>query len=291
MLATRSAVWTLLFSTALLTAACATGVEPDRPADDAALGASGGSNDVVAIPGAGGVGTTMPLGAGGASGGHAGVAQGGLGGVASGSGGVAPVGAGGGPPIPPAIGDLKVQYRTMDEPNDNELKPQFNIVNTGTKAIPLSDLTIRYFYTADGTPSGTDYQQLTVDYADIGRITNNGTSVKLSFAALTPPETLADTYLEIGFVGSNTLGGGQSTNQIETRVNWKNYTPNYDETNDYSWDATKTSFVDWPKVTLYQRGVLVWGREPNGRVPAVGGDAGTGSDASTPLPPRDAARD
>jgi hypothetical protein len=129
-----------------------------------------------------------------------------------------------------------------------------------------------------------------VDYADIGRITNNGTSVKLSFAALVPAEALADTYVEVGFVGNNTLGGGQSTNQIETRINWKNYTPNYDETNDYSWDGTKTSFVDWPKVTLYQRGVLVWGREPNGRVPAVGGDAG--SDASTaPPPPRDAAAD
>lgn len=287
MLATRSAVWTLLLPTALLTTACATGVEPDRPADDPALVESGGSDNLGGLPSAGGVGTTVPLGAGGASGGHAGVAQGGLGGGAAGSGGVPSMGAGGGPSIPPAIGDLKVQYRTMDEPNDNEMKPQFNVVNTGTKAIPLVELTIRYFYTADGPPSGTDYQQLTVDYADIGRITNKGTSVKLSFAALVPPEKLADTYVEVGFAGNDALAGGQSTNQIETRINWKNYTPNYDETNDYSWDGTKTSFVDWPKVTLYQRGVLVWGREPNGRVPAVGGDAG--SDSGTP--PRDAAAD
>src|SRR5262249_27454903 len=34
------------------------------------------------------------------------------------------------------------------------------------------------------------------------------------------------------------------------------------EGNDYSYDATKTSFADWTKVTLYRNGTLVWGAEP-----------------------------
>ena len=41
-------------------------------------------------------------------------------------------------------------------------------------------------------------------------------------------------------------------------VDWTNYT----QTNDYSFDATKTSYADWTKVTLYRNGVLVWGVEP-----------------------------
>jgi hypothetical protein len=42
----------------------------------------------------------------------------------------------------------------------------------------------------------------------------------------------------------------------------KNDWSNYDETNDYSFDATKTAFSDWNRVTLYRNGVLVWGIEP-----------------------------
>ena len=40
--------------------------------------------------------------------------------------------------------------------------------------------------------------------------------------------------------------------------NWTNY----NEANDYSYDATKTAFADWNRVTLYRNGALVWGTEP-----------------------------
>jgi hypothetical protein len=42
----------------------------------------------------------------------------------------------------------------------------------------------------------------------------------------------------------------------------KNSWGNYTETGDYSYDATKTGYADWNKVTLYQNGTLVWGTEP-----------------------------
>src|SRR5215468_2324311 len=47
---------------------------------------------------------------------------------------------------------LRVQYRVADpnSPNDNQIKPHLNIVNGGTAAVPLSELTIRYWYTNDG---------------------------------------------------------------------------------------------------------------------------------------------
>jgi hypothetical protein len=291
MTATRPVALIAASLTALLYG-CANGVEPERPSDSGAgtsgmsgapggSGASGASGGLGGVPvGSGGVRSTMSGGAGGAAGrggSGGGLSQGGTAGAGTaGAGGVAAMGTGGGPPIPPAIGDLKVQYLAAGAPNDKEVKPHFNIVNTGTKAIPLADLTIRYFYTADGPPSGTDYQTLQLDYA---AVTSAGTTVILSFGQVTPSETGADTYLEVGFTGTGTIG--QQTGEIQTRVNWKGYTITYDETNDYSWDGTKTTFVDWPKATLYQRGVLIWGREPDGKVPAVGGaDAGP--------PPRDA---
>src|SRR5262245_25823101 len=48
---------------------------------------------------------------------------------------------------------LRLQYRVADptSPNDNQIKPHLNIVNGGTTTVPLSELTIRYWYTNDGT--------------------------------------------------------------------------------------------------------------------------------------------
>ena len=198
-------------------------------------------------------------------------------------------GSGGGAVVvdPVLPGDLIVQYYP-GQMDTGSIRPQLAIVNRGMKNVPLSQLTIRYWYTADG-PSGTGSQEAHLDYAEIGRLTNGRTTVKLSTGAVMPPQTGADTYLEVGFTGPDKLGPGQvdvdknplvSTKQIQTRVNWPNYSTKYNETNDYSY-AMKTMFVDWAKVTLYQAGVLVFGTEPDGTKPsgAVPDDGGT-----TPTP-------
>jgi hypothetical protein len=36
----------------------------------------------------------------------------------------------------------------------------------------------------------------------------------------------------------------------------------YTQTNDYSFDATKTALTDWTHVTVYRLGTLIWGIEP-----------------------------
>ena len=47
---------------------------------------------------------------------------------------------------------LRLQYRVADptSPNDNQIKPHFNIVNLGGSSVPLSELKIRYWYTREG---------------------------------------------------------------------------------------------------------------------------------------------
>src|SRR5262245_27617388 len=47
---------------------------------------------------------------------------------------------------------LRVQYRVADptSPGDNQIKAHLNIVNAGTTSVPLSELTIRYWYTNEG---------------------------------------------------------------------------------------------------------------------------------------------
>jgi len=153
---------------------------------------------------------------------------------------------------------LRLQYRVADpnSPNDNQIKPHFNIVNGGTTTVPLSELTIRYWYTNDGSQP----QVYDCDFASRGC-----SNISASFVSI-PAVTGANTYLQLSFsAGAGSLTPGQQSGEIQARLhsqNWSNYT----EGNDYSYDATKTSFADWTRVTLYRNGTLVWGTEP------IGGD-------------------
>ncbi|WP_420805390.1 glycoside hydrolase family 48 protein [Paenibacillus sanguinis] len=155
-------------------------------------------------------------------------------------------------PIP--TGELKVQYRTDDMgENDNQIRAQFKVVNNGTETVSLSDVKVRYYYTIDGDAS----QQFNVDYAVVGSGNVSGTFVKLE-----PALPGADNYFEIAFAPTaGTLAPGEDSGDIQIRINKSNWT-NFAEADDYSRDASKTSYADWDKVTAYLGGSLVWGIEP-----------------------------
>ena len=157
-------------------------------------------------------------------------------------------------PTPSAGGSLVVQYRAADtNAGDNQLKPHFRIVNRGTTSVPLSELSIRYWYTVDGDKP----QVFNCDWAQVGCSNLRGSFVKLSTG-----RTGADYYIEITFTsGAGSLAPGASSGDIQVRINKNDWT-NYNEANDYSYDPTKTSFADWNRVTLYRNGQLVWGVEP-----------------------------
>ncbi len=153
----------------------------------------------------------------------------------------------------------------------NQLMPHFEIVNDTSASVALSTLTIRYWYTEDGTESQNFY----CDYAVAGCANVTG-----SFTTLTSPTSTADTYLQIGFsssAGSIAING--NSGDIQTRVAKSDWT-NYNQANDYSWSATQTSYAPWSYVTLYQNGALVWGTEPSGTTAPTP----TATPSPTPIP-------
>jgi len=155
---------------------------------------------------------------------------------------------------PEPSGDLAVQYRAADtSASDNQLKPHFRIVNNGDVAVPLSELEIRYWYTADGNVS----QTFNCDWAQVGCSNLTGQLVPLSSAV-----SGADHYIRITFkTSAGSLAPGANTGEIQSRINKNDWT-NYNETGDYSYNPSLTSFTDWNRVTLYQNGQLIWGIEP-----------------------------
>jgi hypothetical protein len=147
-------------------------------------------------------------------------------------------------------GTLRAQYKTGDtNATDQQVRPHFRLFNDGSTAVNLADVTIRYWFTKE--PGGN--LVFACDYALLGCGT-----IAASFVMASGVN--ADHYLEISF-NSGTLAPGQDTGEIQARFHMSDYA-NWSETNDYSYDGTKTSFADWGNATVYDATTLVWGTEP-----------------------------
>jgi len=117
---------------------------------------------------------------------------------------------------------LKVQYMVVTQAQF--IKPRMRIVNTGTTAVALSTLTMRYWYTID---AGSTTQQAACDFATLG--CNN---VVETFTTVTPARTGADTYFQVGFAsGAGNLAGGANTGEIQISAHKSDFSA-YTETND-----------------------------------------------------------
>ncbi|HET6149456.1 MAG TPA: cellulose binding domain-containing protein [Polyangia bacterium] len=156
-------------------------------------------------------------------------------------------------------GVLRLQYLTTDTSDVSQNPHQrFRILNLTGTAVPLSDLTIRYWFTGDGAQSYAAAIDFAVNSANVP-IQGNVTA---TFVPVT--RTGADQYMQLAFNGA----AGNLTNaafaEVQSRFNSTNpdFGVVFNQIGDYSYDRSKTSFTDWINVTLYQRGVLVWGIEP-----------------------------
>jgi endoglucanase len=153
----------------------------------------------------------------------------------------------------PQNGGIKVQmFNSTRSDSTNTISVSFRILNTGTSAITLPAIKARYYYTIDTAKT----QTFVCDYSTVG-----ASIVTCTFVTMATPKTGADTYGEIGFASTaGNLAAGASVD-VQGRIyksDWSNYT----QSNDYSYNSTATSFVDWTKATGYISGALKWGTEP-----------------------------
>jgi subtilisin family serine protease len=149
---------------------------------------------------------------------------------------------------------LEIAYSIGDpgSPNDNHLKPRIRLINNTPEDIGLNELKIRYWYTRDSDQA----QNFNCDHATI-----NCAGITSSFTHFPANGGASDTYLEVGFSTSAGQLAGGSQQDMYLRINQANWS-NYTETNDYSYDASKTIPTRWDHITIYRNGALIWGVEP-----------------------------
>jgi hypothetical protein len=131
------------------------------------------------------------------------------------------------------------------------------IKNDGTTAIPLSDLTLRYWYTYDTAPIVAQADMCTYTFTPPAQCTN---ITRTWVTGISPAKTMADSYYQIGFAAAaGNLNAGATA---EFQLGWhKNDWSNFTQSNDYSFNGA-TAFTATTKITVYRVGVLVYGTEP-----------------------------
>lgn len=125
-----------------------------------------------------------------------------------------------------------------------------DIVNTGTSALDQSKIKVRYWFTTDGPPATFDASCYSAPLC-----------ATASWQPVAPPRTKADMYLQLS-LPAGTIRSGDGSGNFHVGFNRIGYSPNIDETNDWSWMSSSANFAQNPNITVYYQGRLIGGTEP-----------------------------
>jgi hypothetical protein len=146
---------------------------------------------------------------------------------------------------PPSSSNLKIQYKCSQTASSAKtIKPDILLINTDSSDINLAGYSIRYWFTRDNfTPT---YSERYVSFGSSNADGVFGTANGMD-------------YLQINLSGGIVQGNKSATIKVSIANTNSQY---YNQSNDYSFDATYTSYKDYSKITLYKNGVLICGTEP-----------------------------
>jgi hypothetical protein len=157
--------------------------------------------------------------------------------------------------LPTTPGTVQVLYQNDEQPNqplNNAIRPNLQVVNNSTVAIPYGELTVRYWLTVENSTTLTT----SVNWAQMGT-----SLVQSRYVLLATPRLGATGYIEYTFsAGAGTLVPGGNSGVILSSANKPNWT-NFDETDDYSF-ASNSTYLPTTRITAYRNGVLISGVEP-----------------------------
>lgn len=134
----------------------------------------------------------------------------------------------------------------------NAISTTIQVANVGNTAVNYADITVRYWFTAEGNAALNHW----IDYAAIGAAQVTG-----SFTRLSQPRTGADAYLELGFTPAlGTLYPLCNTGAIQYRITKSDWSA-FDQSNDHSY-TVPAALAENVHITVYYKGQLIAGIEP-----------------------------
>jgi cellulose 1,4-beta-cellobiosidase len=171
----------------------------------------------------------------------------------SSSGGVADTG-------PPNTG-LSVLYKVnSSQVMTPYISCEFSIRNASSTPVAVSDLKLRYYFT-------DEYHlpfSMTIQWSHISTSGANQTlNVSYTFGTISPAVTGADSYVEFSLSSSYSMVSMNESADFSWQMNGPDQAKDvYTQSNDYSFDASKTSLTAWNHVVLLQNGGVAWGVPP-----------------------------
>ncbi len=186
-------------------------------------------------------------------------------GGATGTGGLPATGGSPGTGGAPATGLVVVDTDCQSAATPQSIGLYLDVLNTSSAAIPLSQITFRYYFQVAET---SDPPHLDIDYSN----TVPTADITAKFAAISPAVTGANEYMEVDFAAAaGSLAALSDTGQIQLRVHATNYANPFDsmQATDYSFQpcaagrtANTGAFAQQTTITAYVNGVLASGTPP-----------------------------
>jgi mannan endo-1,4-beta-mannosidase len=160
------------------------------------------------------------------------------------------------------IAGLQVLYLNMQTGSSSPyIGCELHAKNGGQSTAPIDELKLRYYFTNDiSLPP-----QIMFNWSHVSTPGSQVTlTVTSAVAGISPVVGNADSYLEFSLSspGHPNLAPNESAD-----FSWQMQGPNpaqnkYTQSNDYSWDMSKTSLQPWDHVVLLRNGTVVWGTPP-----------------------------
>jgi thermitase len=143
----------------------------------------------------------------------------------------------------PVTPTLSLQYYTDGKiPVANYINTHLQLVNGDDTAVPLSDITIRYWF-----PEAAE-SFAACDYAVINCA---------NISVVPGPN-----YFELHFAGNaGLLAPNTNSGNMQLRFHKNNWS-NYDQNTHYSYNPIFNTHTNWENIAVYYNGLLIWGIEP-----------------------------
>jgi O-glycosyl hydrolase len=153
---------------------------------------------------------------------------------------------------------VEIKFRAGDTNNSTTSPhPNIELINTGSQALNLNNIEVRYWYNCDCTGQA---EQAYLDWA--GKMPLGQTVTQdMTISVISANKADQTNYVSVKFLGnSNIIIQPNEYIEFHERFNKSDWSAML-QANDWSF-TQGTSFVIWNRITVYQNGNLIYGQEP-----------------------------